>query len=70
MEFYLSISQPLKEKFSMIVRRRNCAQAGACVINGAITPDSFRIFGWVQESRCKVCSGPGIEKHRFFECKG
>ena len=54
----------------MTVGRRDSAQAGAWVINGAITQESFGIFGWVQESRCKICHGTGIEKHHLYECKG
>ena len=36
MEFGFSLSQPLKKECSIIVGRRDSAQAGAWVINGAI----------------------------------
>ena len=41
----------------------------ACVIHEAITQDTFRFFGWVQESRCKTRNGLGINKHRLYESK-
>ena len=62
-EFGLSLSQLL------IVGLRDSAQAGAWLIHGAITQESYRIFGWVQGGMCKTCDGLGTEKHLVRESK-
>ena len=49
---------------------KHVALAKSWVINGAFTQDSFQKFGWVLQNKCKICRGPGTEKHRMYEFNG
>ena len=40
------------------------------MINGAISQDAMCNYGWAQDNECKLCGGPGTEKHRLCSCKG
>ena len=39
------------------------------MINGEVTRDVMCKYGWVENDGCKLCGGPGTEKH-WFHRKG
>ena len=38
------------------------------VLDGALTQDTMCKYGWVENNECKLCGGPGTEKHRLYHC--
>ena len=39
------------------------------VLDGALTQDTMCKYSWVENDECKLCGGPGTEKHRLYHCK-
>ena len=47
--------------------KNNCAWHW--VIDCAVTQDAMCKYVWVEHNECKICGGPGTEKHRLYHCK-
>ena len=65
MEFGLNPSELQKRKCDPEWTLEKKIRARHWVVDGAVTQDAMCKYGWANKNECKLCGGPGTEKHRL-----